>query len=106
MVEEITVEELATLQNEKVDFILLDVRDPEEYAERHMGGRLIPLRELPHRINELNKDQLIIAHCGGGGRSRRAVEFLMQNGFSNVKNLKGGMKAWEAFKGMGKETLC
>lgn len=50
--------------------------------------------ELPTRLNELNPEQKIIIHCHRGGRSRRAVEFLMQQGFKNVFNLQGGIVAW------------
>ena len=46
------------------------------------------------RLSELNPEQQIIVHCHAGGRSRRATEFLLQQGFKNVKNLRGGITAW------------
>lgn len=98
MVEEISVEELAKMRQDGLDFVLLDVREPSEFADRNLGGLLIPSGELPKRFHELNKDQLIIIHCKGGGRSRRAVEFLLEQGFKQVKNLKGGLMAWEALQ--------
>lgn len=91
---EITVQELALLKQNKADFQLIDVREPSEYDASNLGGKLIPLAMLPERIDELNADQLIVVHCKSGGRSSRAVEFLLSKGFEKVKNLKGGITAW------------
>jgi rhodanese-related sulfurtransferase len=91
---EITVQELAELKNTNTDFQLLDVREPGEYDVCHLGGKLIPLAQLSDRLDELNRDQLIVVHCKGGGRSSRAVAFLLSQGFQQVKNLKGGVTAW------------
>ena len=91
---EISVKELAALRQTDADFFLLDVRNPDEYALCNIGGHLIPLNELPDRLSELNPNQSIIIHCHSGGRSRRAAEFLMQNGFTQVSNLQGGITAW------------
>lgn len=90
----ISVQELAALREAKADFFLLDVRNPEEYALCNIGGYLIPLAELSHRLNELNPNQSIIIHCHSGIRSLRAGEFLLQNGFDHVSNLQGGITAW------------
>lgn len=91
---EISVQELQTLRQENADFFLLDVRNPNEYAICHLNGHLIPLNELPLRLNELNPEQPIVVHCHSGGRSRRATELLIQHGFKNVCNLRGGITAW------------
>ena len=91
---EITVHELKQLNEENADFLLLDVRDQLEYDICHLNGMLIPMGELPHRLNELNPEQKIIVHCKGGGRSARATEYLEQQGFKDVSNLKGGISAW------------
>ncbi|HVY53407.1 MAG TPA: rhodanese-like domain-containing protein [Gammaproteobacteria bacterium] len=91
---EISVHELQKLFNDKVDFLLLDVRNSDEYAFCNLGGYLIPLTELPQRLNELNLEQQIVVHCHAGGRSRRAVDFLLKQGFKNVCNLRGGITAW------------
>lgn len=91
---EMTVQELQALREAKADFVLLDVRNPNEYAICHLDGHLIPLNELPSRLKELNPEQLIVVHCHAGGRSRRATEFLMQQGFKDVRNLRGGITAW------------
>ena len=93
-VEEITVEEVKSLQKQGEKFLILDVREPAEYDQANMGGKLIPIGQLPDRLDELDKDQLIVVHCKSGGRSRRAVELMMGAGFKNVKNLKGGITAW------------
>lgn len=91
---ETTVQELKKLQDEKANFLLLDVREPFEYDICHLGGKLIPLKKLPEHINELDPNQQIIVHCRSGGRSANAVMFLEQHGFTNVSNLKGGISAW------------
>src|SRR5690349_17229581 len=76
-------------------FVLIDVREPHEYQIcRIPGARLIPLGELPKRVNELNSADEIVAHCKSGVRSAKAVEFLKQAGFKKVKNMKGGILAW------------
>lgn len=91
---EITVQELANLKKTHADVFVLDVRNPDEYAYCNIGGHLIPFPELSTRLNELNPEQHIVIHCHAGGRSRRATEFLLQQGFKNVQNLKGGITAW------------
>lgn len=93
-VHDISVQELEKLKQEHADFLLLDVRDQSEYDICNLGGKLIPLQELPNHVNELNRDQQIVVHCKLGGRSRRAAEFLVQQGFTNVHNLSGGIMAW------------
>lgn len=95
-VPEITVSEVLALRDQKADFLILDVREPAEYEAANIGGKLIPLAQLPERIGELDRNQLIVVHCRSGGRSRKAVEFLMSEGFTQVKNLKGGITAWQA----------
>jgi sulfur-carrier protein adenylyltransferase/sulfurtransferase len=93
-VPDITVQELEALRDAKADFIVLDVRNPDEYQICNLNGLLIPLAELPQRLDELDKNKQIIIHCHAGGRSRRATEYLIQQGFSQVYNLKGGITAW------------
>src|SRR5579863_874995 len=93
-VPEISVQELEALRNANADFLILDVRNPDEYALCNLDGLLIPFAELPSRLNELNPEQHIIIHCHAGGRSRRATEYLIQQGFKNVQNLRGGITAW------------
>jgi len=74
---------------------ILDVREPNEYQiNRIAGSTLIPLGELPRRYQELPRDREIIAQCKMGGRSAKAQDFLKSVGFTNVKNLKGGILEW------------
>jgi rhodanese-related sulfurtransferase len=94
---EISVEELSARLDKKDPLVLVDVRQPDEFAESHIAGaRLIPLGELPERVGELDKAAEIVVNCRGGARSARAVQFLMSQGFTNVSNLVGGNDRWQA----------
>jgi molybdopterin/thiamine biosynthesis adenylyltransferase/rhodanese-related sulfurtransferase/molybdopterin converting factor small subunit len=76
-------------------FVLIDVREPHEYQICNIPqAKLIPLGDLPKRVNELNSADEIVAHCKSGMRSAKAVEFLKQAGFKKVRNMKGGILAW------------
>ena len=92
---EITVDEFSNLLNGRKDVVILDVREPHEYEIcRIKGSKLIPLSELPSRVNELDTADEIIAHCHHGVRSLRATKFLRSMGFKKVKSLKGGIDVW------------
>ncbi|MGZ4825743.1 MAG: molybdopterin-synthase adenylyltransferase MoeB [Terriglobales bacterium] len=91
---EISVEELKRRQDAGDDVFILDVREPHEYQICNLGGYLVPLNDLPKRINELDSSREIVCHCKMGGRSAKAVDFLRQAGFTKVKNLTGGINAW------------
>ncbi len=73
---------------------LIDVREPWERQTANIGGKLIPLNELPQRIGEIDREGEIVVHCKSGGRSQRAAEFLAQSGYAKVWNLAGGITAW------------
>ena len=76
-------------------FVLIDVREPHEYQICNIPtAKLIPLGDLPKRVNELNSADEIVAHCKSGVRSAKAVDFLKQAGFRKVRNMKGGILAW------------
>ena len=76
-------------------FVLIDVREPHEYQIcRIPTSVLIPLGDLPKRLNELDKNAEIVAHCKSGVRSGKATNLLRENGFKNVRNMKGGILAW------------
>lgn len=93
---EITPADLAALlQNDKRPF-LLDVRNAYEVEIAAIPGTdlLIPVDELPNRLNELDKDQEIVVYCRSGARSGRAVELMQSAGFASVKNLVGGTLRW------------
>jgi sulfur-carrier protein adenylyltransferase/sulfurtransferase len=92
---EITPLELKARMERGDDFMLIDVREPEEYAiARIPGSRLIPRGALPERVHELSSADEIIVHCKSGVRSGMAVDFLKQAGFRKVKNLVGGILRW------------
>jgi rhodanese-related sulfurtransferase len=74
---------------------LLDVREPWEYQAGHVpGARLIPLAELEDRVNEVPRDQPILAICHSGQRSLAAAGYLLDLGYTSVSNVDGGTAAW------------
>ncbi len=91
---EIQPEELKRKLDRNEDVFILDVREPHEYQICNLKGYLIPLGDLPKRVNELDSSREIVAHCRSGVRSGKAVDFLRQAGFKKVSNLAGGILAW------------
>lgn len=78
------------------DYIILDVRTPEEFSEGYIeGALLIPVSELEGRLNELSKDKPIITYCRSGKRSMEAAIILVKNGFTQVYDM-GGINDWIA----------
>lgn len=91
----LTVHELHELIQTATPFHLIDVREPDEYATAHIAGSLlIPLGSVPTSLEKIPRDIPLVVHCKAGGRSARAVTFLMENGFTQIRNLTGGMDAW------------
>jgi adenylyltransferase/sulfurtransferase len=94
---EVTVEELKQRMDRGERVFVLDVRNAPEIAIcRIAGSTFIPLPELPQRLAELDPDREIIVHCKSGMRSAKAVAFLREQGYSKVKNLRGGILEWAA----------
>jgi adenylyltransferase/sulfurtransferase len=91
---EMQVEDLKKRLDRGDDLYILDVREPHEYQICNLNGHLIPLGDLPNRVNELDTSKEIVAHCRSGVRSAKAVNFLRQAGFKKVHNLAGGILAW------------
>ncbi len=92
---ETTVEELKARLDRGDKVFILDVRNPEEYAICQIPGSvLLPLPQLGQRFGELDKNREMVVHCKSGMRSARAIAFLRQQGFTKLKNLKGGILAW------------
>jgi adenylyltransferase/sulfurtransferase len=92
---EITVRDYQALRARGEAHVLVDVREPHEHRiARFEDALLIPLRTLPQRVQELDRDRLIVLHCHIGARSMAALEFLKAQGFTRLKNLKGGIDAW------------
>ena len=93
--DEATVEELKTRLDRHESFLLLDVREPQEFEIcRIPGSVLIPLGDLPSRLFELEGRDDMIVHCKSGVRSGKAVKLLREAGYSKARNLKGGILAW------------
>jgi len=93
-VPEMTPRELKARLDGGDDIFVLDVREPHEYQICNIGGHLIPLGDLPQRVNELDSSREIVAHCRSGKRSAEAAEFLRKAGFKKLWNLRGGILGW------------
>src|SRR5690606_5695703 len=93
---DITVSELKERLDNGEELNLIDVRETYEYESDNLGAYLIPLGELPQRLNELEelKDQELLVHCRSGARSEKARQFLAADGFTNVRNVLGGILAY------------
>lgn len=93
---DITVQELKERLDKGETLNLIDVREPNEYEADNIGATLIPLGDLPYRLDELDglQDEEVIVHCRSGSRSAMAQTILEQNGFNNVRNVTGGMLAY------------
>ena len=92
---EIQVEDLKAWLGDGREVTVIDVREPHE-AEicKIDAARLIPMNEVPDRLDDLDRNALIVAHCHHGARSARVVQYLRQQGFDKATNLAGGINAW------------
>jgi len=94
----ITVEQLKARLDAGEKLNIIDVREPAEYAEYNISGRLIPLGRIQAMdVDELDdmKEEELIIHCRSGKRSVTAGLFLESMGFTNIVNLEGGVVAWK-----------
>lgn len=97
MINEIMPDVLKARLEANESIVILDVRQPEEHAEKNIPGAiLIPLGELPMRMGELDayKGKELVVYCRSGNRSGQACMLLQMSGFANPVNLRGGMLAW------------
>ena len=95
---DITVEELKERLSNGETPVIIDVREDWEYQESNIAGaKNIPLGALPQQLEDLEdlKNQEVIVHCKSGARSATAKAFMQQQGFSNVRNLLGGITAFK-----------
>lgn len=94
----ITAEEVKKRMDAGEKLHLVDVREPHEHAEFNIGGVLVPLGQIQtmqtDALDDL-KDQEVIIYCRSGNRSGQACMFLQTMGFTNTKNLVGGMLGWQ-----------
>lgn len=94
-VPQISAQELAEKLEKEQAPVIVDVREPEEFAEGHIpGARLIPLGTVPDRLGEIPKDQDVVVVCKAGGRSTAACQHLLAAGYQRIQNLTGGMMGW------------
>jgi len=94
---EISCRQVAELRESDEDFLLLDCREPAEHAlARIEGARLIPMNEIPARLEELEpyRSRRVVVQCHHGGRSMMVVEWLRAQGFAAAQNMAGGIDAW------------
>ena len=93
----ISVQEVKARLDAGESLHLVDVREPSEHAEFNIGGILLPLgrvRNMDTGDIDNWKDEEVICYCRSGNRSGQACMILESAGFTNVKNLTGGMMAW------------
>ena len=94
-VPQVTVEELREMHDRGEAPVLLDVREPHEYALADLPGSLkVPLGTLPRSLDKVPKDKELVVYCRSGARSANAVQFLRQAGYEKAVNLAGGINAW------------
>jgi sulfur-carrier protein adenylyltransferase/sulfurtransferase len=92
---DITVKELKERMDKGTAPRVIDVREPSEHAICAIpGAELIPAAQFVQRLGEFDPDAEIVIHCKSGGRSARAVEMMKARGFTNARNLTGGVIAW------------
>ncbi len=99
----ITVEELKARMDSGEKINLIDCREPHEYEEANLGGKLVPLGKIQTmQIEDIEdlKDEEVIVHCRSGQRSQMACMVLDQMGFSNTVNVTGGILAWKEKYGL------
>jgi rhodanese-related sulfurtransferase len=98
--EDITVSELKERLDRGEKFHFIDVREEWEYEEDNLGADNIPLGELAHQLSQLKKikEEEIVIHCRSGARSGNAKKFMETNGFTQVRNVLGGILAFRALK--------
>jgi rhodanese-related sulfurtransferase len=98
----ITAEEVKSRLDAGQTLNLVDVREPHEHAEFNIGGILLPLGKVQmlqvEEIEDLRSEE-VICYCRSGQRSMMSCMMLEQMGFTNVKNLTGGMSGWQQLYG-------
>jgi rhodanese-related sulfurtransferase len=92
---QLTPHELNDWMTGQRDFFLLDVREAWEHEAYNIGGQHIPMGKLMGRLSEIPRDKDVVLYCEKGIRSVIAIQRLEANGFGNLYNLSGGMKAWQ-----------
>jgi rhodanese-related sulfurtransferase len=96
-IDEITPGETREKQQKNADFILLDVREQDEWKDSRIAGagylgKGVIERDIDEKVDDVDKE--IVLYCGGGYRSALAADNLKKMGYRNVKSLKGGFRSW------------
>ena len=107
-VKDLSAEEVRNFlaDNPPESFQLVDVRTQTEYNQAHLyGASLLPVSELPDKLDELDRDKPMILYCASGNRSRAAASLLIGQGYEKVFNMKGGIKAWQGASASGPPDL-
>ena len=96
MTPDIELSEFISRREQGEFLIFIDVREEWEHEETNIGAQLLPLNQIPFRLQDLpfGKNDEVILHCGGGRRSNLAKILLHQHGYTNVRSLVGGMNAF------------
>ncbi|MEN2282580.1 rhodanese-like domain-containing protein [Algoriphagus sp. SE2] len=94
--EDINVKELKARLDKNEKFVFIDVREEWEYEDENLGAINIPLGDLQNRLDEIEKykNEEIVVHCRSGARSGNAKKFLESKGFAKVRNVLGGIMAY------------
>ncbi|MBL7892145.1 MAG: rhodanese-like domain-containing protein [Bacteroidia bacterium] len=92
--QEITPLELKELIDSKADFQLIDVREPHEVEIATIGGENIPMGDVMDSLDKIDKNKKVVIYCRSGNRSGAIINALMNEGFNNLYNLKGGILAY------------
>jgi len=97
--QDIRPEMLVKLLSENTDFQLIDVREPQEYVIDNLKGELMPLSQLADFKDKISRHKIVVVHCQSGMRSQKAIAQLQEEfGFTNLKNLKGGLAGFRKYK--------
>ena len=93
--QQITSLQLKDWQKADRDYLLIDIREEWERQLFNIGGLHIPMGDLMARINEIPRDKEVVMYCEKGIRSVISIQRLESQGYTNLYNLSGGMKAWK-----------
>ena len=97
--ETISPETLMSWHQTQHPFVLIDVREPDEYQQANLKGRLIPLASVETQLPKLDTDTTYVIHCKKGIRSDTATALMRAKGFEKTYSLEGGIEAWQTTYG-------
>ena len=98
MVREISVQELKSRRDRGEEPLVIDVREAWELQLASIPGVVhVPMNEIPARLGEFSRHTETVVLCHAGGRSMRVAQYLVNQGFTNVANLSGGIAAWSQY---------